>query len=234
MCSVVITRFLEPWQNIKELSDLFSHIRNNVDPCLVFTEAKFVIYNRGPAPTADERALLPPNTTIIETENIGRETYVIISYIISNYQSLPDTILFCPASWTESEYKKHSLLTALYFYNTYSFIPQFHKRWQDICDSVVDIWYGNTPSNVDAVKTMPFVKSDIRPFGAWYEARIKQPTGREWQNIIANFGIFAVRRDNITRYSKLQWEEWFSDISKSGPNTELAHYWEYSWASLLS
>lgn len=123
--------------------------------------------------------------------------------------------MFCTASWKESQQKQQS--HALYTYKTCSFTPQSYKGWQEIYDSVVDIWYGNTQANIETVKKMPFHKSDIRPFGAWYEARIKIPTGREWKNVITHFGIFTVRRENIIRYSKTQWEEWFADIAKSGP-----------------
>jgi hypothetical protein len=229
----VITRFLEPWNNITELYGLVQFYRSQSGPNFIPESSKFIIHNRGPAPTPEEAKMLPPTAEIITTENIGREAFVILKYINDNYDSLPDTVIFCPASWKDNNQKIYAINVALKYHDKQSFIPQSGKTWGEIYDSVVDCWYGTTPANIDTVKTQPFHQSAIRPFGAWYEARIKATTGREWHSVIAHFGIFSVHRANILRYSKAQWEDWLSELAVTGPNTELAHYWEYSWASLL-
>lgn len=225
---IVITRFHEPWANIQRLYE-FLCVENTP-----WKHANFIIYNRGPEPTKEERESLSPNTTIIESPNVGREAYVILEYIVSNYESLPDIIMFCSASWCNNEGKKISLSSMIVRYENNMFVPTAPRHWSCICDGIVDIWYGSTEANLEIVKKMSFKHSDIRPYGKWYEKRIKNTTGREWQNNICHYGMFTVHRESILRYPQSQWQDWLQEIAKDGPNSELAHYWEWSWASLLS
>lgn len=233
---VVVTRFLEPWADVRELA---SRVAGATSGAAGF---RMLVFNRGgdgPDAAGDTaEAVLggDERVTVVASENVGREAYVILKYICDTYDRLPERVVFCPASWQSTKMKRDALVTVLEGVRRAAasdFCPTAYRPWHGICDSRVDGWHGTSIDNAPAVKEQPFHRSAIRPYGDWFVRRIQVPTGCQWKNKLTHFGIFLVTRDRLLQYSREQYAEWLAEIASGGPNSELGHFWEYSWAALF-
>lgn len=220
---VVVTRFKEPWEHVVMLYNL-----------MVQTHRSFhmIIYNRGDD-AAGAFAEACPESTVIPTENVGRESYVIVKYITDHYHELPDVIFYCPASWATHEQKRASVQITLGCLDKVPYAPFNQHDWNAIYNTGVASWHGTCDYNKTETMKQPYTRAPVRPFGAWYNSRIAEPVGRPWSGCITHFGIFCVVRERVLRYPKEQYNEWLDEIVNGGVNSEVGHFFEYSWASLF-
>lgn len=222
-----MARYTEPWDRILQFA--LQIIPQKIRPDVKW-DVK--VYDRGPDGTHWEDAYPhsapPPCMTILRDKNVGREAYPILNFMFQNYDNLPDITVFIPAHWWSD-----MRLSYLYYifngmYDSYQPVPQ-PWSWEVEKKFTIDYW-GGSAVNSENVKTQPFTKARIRPYGEWYNARIPIP----WSGYITLTGTFSCHRHAIHRYSKEMYAEWVKEIEEDGPNSEVAHYWERSYYTMFA
>jgi hypothetical protein len=219
---VVVVRFTEPWEKIWELHGLLAG---------AFTRVtwKMLVYNRRQEdmPLA---STVPANTEVMYLRNVGREAYAIHHFLYTNYDQLPDYFIVIPGAWWPPSIRLDALHMILRYHGAEHFLPYPARvPWDTEQHFQVEKWLGNTDINREEVKKQPFTLASIRPFGAWYKARIPVP----YTNLVSLCGIFAVWKDKITRYPREMYDSWMKELEEGGPNPEVGHYWERTWYSLF-
>lgn len=215
---VVMTRFMESWDDILAFDSLLR--LQNIPYCII-------VYNKGEP--INDNANMPSHIHVMQCPNIGRETYTIFHYIYHNYDTLPDIVMFMPASWNQGSFKRDIASKILREFKDSSIASLASVEWGRVYDNALDGWNGTTPSNIPHVKTQPFQRCAIRPFGKWYEARI----GKPWPGRMVYCGMFSVHKPLILKHARQEYLTWLKEVEEYGVNSEIAHYWERAIASLF-
>lgn len=215
---VVMTRFMESWDDILTFDKLIG---------AQGVPYSILVYNKGDV--VPDNLVVPAHIRIMQCPNIGREAYTIFHYIYKNYDSLPDIVMFVPASWNAGSFKRKIVGDILYQFKHQPIAALASVGWDQVRDNVLDEWHGNTPSNVVHVKSQTYKPHAIRPFGKWYEARIGTP----WPGKMVFCGMFSVHKHRILKKTRDQYFAWLQEIEEYGVNSEIAHYWERAVASLF-
>jgi hypothetical protein len=170
----------------------------------------YIIYNKGPK-IEDERI---PQEKIIEIPNEGREAETFLRYIVSNYNSLPDSIAFLQGNPFD------------HFPDTLEFINSEEEKGmirmgpQTFCDRNGRDSYPGLPVGDIQKMIMPLLELDKINFTAGAQLMIDREfilnKPLEWWGFLLNF------------YNSY----WFSDI-ESGyghkPGVFIAHVFERLW-----
>jgi hypothetical protein len=224
----VVTRFLEPWEKVWELvNDWFAAaVRQG-------WTWNVKIYDRSPEGHG-WGGDIPKHVEVSRSINVGREIYPVLHFVHENYDSLPDVLVAVPAHWWNSF--RFSLLRDVLTNMYDGFAPKYptYIDWNSERLFTIDAW-GGSPVNSSEVQAQPFTHARIRPYGAWYEARIRQG-GQPvpFKNRLTLSGTIAIHKEAVLRYSKEQYSDWVKELEDDGPNPEIGHYWERSWYSMYS
>jgi hypothetical protein len=166
------------------------------------------IYNKG---QGDEGGVSLPN--------IGRESHTYLTYIVDNYDTLPDVVFFTQGSSDHTGglsveqftsipgncSQNHHVTKGPY----YTFDPDGHLRDQ--------VHYGSDlhPSELNFYDWFSkYISSDVDPRGeiTWYMG-----------------ATFSVRSERIRTRSKEYYEDLLTQFPKDHSNPEVGHYFERSW-----
>ena len=230
--TIVMTRFMEPWDRISEFVTLAkAKMCQTTGNLFKKQNVKWdvIVYNRGIDNCPTEYNERFPQVTVIKSKNVGRETYVVHHYIASHYNDLPDIVFFLPAHWWGS--LRESYVNQIFrdIYNK-PFCPKSSPvPWKTEQHFTLDNWAGS-PVNQEGVQNQTYSLAKIRPFGKWFNSRIPVP----YKGAITFAGTFSCHRKNIMRYSREQYRDWLAEIEEGGPNAEIGHFWERSFYSLFS
>lgn len=217
--SLVISRFKETPDEVKFILNIFDKLK-----------PKVYIYNKGPSDFSIQGYDV---FKILKIDNVGREGQTWLHHIVENYDMLSDIIYFIPASFINKQHlhsykniiksiEKKSLVENVYAKINYKF--------------TIDSWSGTHNKNSEVVKSQNYKISDIRPFGLWFEKRIKSVIKSEkYMNFDKHGagGIIQATRPQINRILLKDWKIWNQEMIDGGPNPEIGHYWERTWGTIF-
>lgn len=154
------------------------------------------------------------NVIVVNLENIGSCDYAFLTYIINNYENLPDFIEFCKGSSTPNRKYYECLVCGEYPSNLLDFTIPYYTFQNNKTDH---IW----------------VKSNYGNLGNWLKDTTELSEDLFKQNscnIIygGHFGVtkYQILRNSIYTYKKIKSYQKY-------PNEEVDHYIERIWRPLL-
>lgn len=175
-----------------------------------------IIYNKGNKLNIHNEILL---------ENVGRESETYLHYIITNYDNLPDVVVF-----TQAKIKDHVGENDIYYL--------INIKNQALCKSMSQ----NVILHNDVGKSIHFDKTwNLREDGYYLKDNYKNNpiTFLEWfkTNIDTNYpnpiifypnGIFAVKKENIRNRPIDYYKSLIIEVNHHINSTE-GHFFERSW-----
>lgn len=201
---VVIARYNEPVEWVR-----------------VFDKDKVTIFNKGDASTIPKD--LQP--LVVQLPNVGREPHTYLTYIVENYDKLPERVVF-----SQGKYQDHVRVP-----------PEAFKTMM-LMDYAVstNVSLAGTPFNRDGLLhnsyhfriadwNGPLRRSPLS-LGAFYESI----TGKKYEPFPCAYwgAIFSVRRDRILRHPKKVYEDFLASVSDHNAPEE-GHYMERLWWGLF-
>ena len=192
-----------------------------------FNQYKYIVYNKG-----DNENFEKANVKeIIKLENVGKCDHTYLYHIIKKYDNLSEITVFFPGS-LDMPYKKRiasRLLKDIEQKNKAIFISlnendikKLHYNFK--LDSYKTTHYSNKSKNPEVL----LKKSDIRPFGRWFENMF----GDIKVNCLIYYGIFSIHKGDIVQHQKSRYEFLIKDLSDHS-NPEVGHYFERSWCAVF-
>ena len=164
--------------------------------------------------------------------NVGVCVHTYLYYIITNYDSLPNIVIFLPGSCMDEHKKEQTLKTIEYVENTNDSVFIASKLDDNILtvfnDFTLDDYTLANFNNKLLNQTTKLNNCGIRPFGKWYKEL--------FPDISINFttykGIFAVSKTHIKSRTKESYENLISYVNKY-ENSECGHYFERAFLSVF-
>jgi len=187
-----------------------------------------------------DNKFLKNNNNIINVPNIGVDAYDKLHYIINNYESLPNIILFSTDSmfYDPKKQKKIKFILDnlhLLYQNSGFLTGHIYNIPPDECKFSLDYYIHNN------IKRKLY-KSSIRPFDKWFNYFILGKDSNinikcDISNIyICKKSTFAVTRDLILSNSKNFYLKLLGEVcknSKMGHDSEVPHYLERAWVEIF-
>lgn len=212
---IVVSRFNE---NLDWLRDIPAHLYT-----------KITIYNKNEEPIECPVA----NCTVVQLENLGRESHSYFWHVVHNYDKLADMTLFLPGSVMKKDFKKRQYDRIMEFLATKreSVIVGAKKAKANVNAEKGFTINAHMLSNTNNRAKNPnsrLNRSSLRPLGTWFNHFFP---GEEMK-CIANNGIIAVTRDDIRKRSKDLYKALLENHSTKNPET--VHYSERTWATIFS
>lgn len=217
--------YIEPFESnnimvISHYNEDLSYL--NTEP---FSNYNHIIYTKG------ENSPNFKNDKIIKLPNVGVCVHTYLQYIIDNYDSLPDISIFLPGSCMDNHKKNMTLNTISKVEKTNNsvfYVNKVEDVKKELYNFTLDEWKNTNINNQELNSDTKLRKSEIRPFGKWYE--------KYFTDIIINGvnygGIFAVSREHIRNRSKESYKELINLVNKD-KNEETAHYFERAFLALF-
>jgi hypothetical protein len=192
-----------------------------------FNQCKQKIYTKGlNNPTCEQCQ------TTEKLENIGVCVHTYLYYIIENYDNLPEVTIFLPGSCMDNNKKDKTISTINTTINTKDSVFYAQKTESNILDVLYDFtldeWMSSNSNNRVLNNSNNLRKSDIRPFGKWYEENFPNT----YINYITYHGIFSVSRNHIRQRTKESYQKLINYVDKN-MNEESAHYFERSFLAIF-
>jgi hypothetical protein len=192
-----------------------------------FNQFKYIVYNKGNNEDFEKTNV----KSIIKLPNVGKCDHTYLYHIINNYNNLADIVVFFPGSIDMSHKKKigAKILEEIKKRNNAVFIS-FNQ--EDIQQSqynlVMDNYITTYGKNKDVNPESELKKSDIRPFGKWFENKF----GNIKVDCYIYYGIFSVHKNDILQNSIDKYKNLIGDLSDHS-NPEVGHYFERSWCAIF-
>jgi hypothetical protein len=194
-----------------------------------FNQFKYIIYNKG-----DNDNFIKTNAIkIINTENVGKNDHTYLYHIISNYDLLPNILVFFPGS-INIDYKKQKAVKILnkilesnykdaYFVGHYQ--PSVQKSFFNF---KLDEWKTSDKINFIKNNESKLQLSKIRPYGLWYNYFFGK-TPAQWSTW---WGIFSIDKRDIIQHPITRYQILIETVNKHS-NPEAGHYIERSWGAIF-
>lgn len=173
------------------------------------------VYNKG----TDRASALDKNTFLdkhscLDLENIGRESHTYLTYIVDNYNSLPDVVFFTQGSPDHTGGHPIEYFTGISgncsenYHVTkgpyYDFDENGHLNWETLSPSPFNFhdWFSK------------YISQDVDPRGeiTW------------WMG-----ATFSVKGEKILTRTKEYYQELLDQFPKDHSNPEIGHFFERSW-----
>jgi c-di-AMP phosphodiesterase-like protein len=188
-----------------------------------------IIYNKG----VNNNFYKPSQHKIIKLKNIGRTSHTILYHIIKNYDNLADITVFLHGSSDhERKYNHVKKLMKLVKKTNKSvfFSPVYYDSIQtQLYDFIMDEYASSDKDNYKLNNEKTLVKSNIRPFGKWYDNMFGS-------NVIthhcAETDLIAVSKKHILQHPIDHYKRLIKE-TKMGSNPETGHYFERSWEAVF-
>jgi hypothetical protein len=154
-------------------------------------------------------------------ENIGREAHSYLSYIVQQYESLPEVVVF-----TQAEFRDH-------------FATDSISVLLELAQHAASVGFSRNPALVSSEPGGPagrdFRLSNYNGpleqseycLGEWWDQCIVEPNFPESEMYVYWGAIFATRKDRIKSRPKVFYQKLLECLSSPSPET--AHYMERSW-----
>lgn len=178
-----------------------------------------VVYNRG-----DKIAWLAEDEQVM-LQDVGREAYAYLTYIIDNYSSLPDYVMFCQGDVPE----QLGELTVGGFINPdYDFVAARFcnaRTWDPTTGRL--LYTGSSLESVKRGKMRPASLTCLEWFEKVLDVRVGDST------VYSPGSIFCVSSSKI-RTRPIEFYEKLRNYISDHPDPEEAHYLERSWLYIFS
>ena len=200
-------------------------IKGTIDPN---TYNNMYVYNKG-----DEFECDLPKSTVKELKNVGREGHTYLTYIVENYDNLPDVVVFVPGSCGTNADKMTKLKMILDHLKTNkTSVIAGNKSREDIKlakNFSLDNWDVTSPENKMKNPESKVQPSTERPLHKWFEKKFGED---EKLNCVTFQGVLAASRVDIQKRPK----EWYETLRADmlHPNPETGHYVERTWKHIFS
>jgi hypothetical protein len=192
-----------------------------------FNKFPVVCYNKG---NNNNFEIKGPHK-VFNLENVGREGHTFLYHIINNYDNLADVTVFLPGSTniTHKMYKAKRIFEELEKNTTTIFLGEkFGNLKIFIADFKLDEWQSTSTENVNVNNESNLIKSDIRPFGKWFE--------HHFGNIKVKFatyhGVNAIAKKHILQHPKEYYINFLNELSV-GSNPEVGHFVERAYCAMF-
>lgn len=159
--------------------------------------------------------------------NIGRESHTYLTYIVQNYENLPDVVFFTQGSVYDHGYYSYTSFLKLgsdrsytdnltYYPYGYFFYDLSTKKWNN--DHLYE-WRGK-----------PNIPVDDLGFRNWFRMYVDTEDTHDFKKGIKYWmgGIFSVRRECILSRPKEYYQRLLEYIPPTN-NPEVGHFFERSW-----
>jgi hypothetical protein len=176
-----------------------------------------IIYNKG------DRSSIPTDLHeyVIDLPNIGREAHTYLTYIVANYDNLPDVVVF-----TQGRYNDHYGGDIKTLFN----IDSCSKNYQNSAhfgqyaggnyNFRITHWHENlTPTKYN------------ESYGQWYERLVSTPFPPDHRMYVG--AIFSVTRDRIHKHSLAFYTRLLQEGDFDSRSPESAHFMERTWTKLF-
>ena len=192
-----------------------------------FNQFRYTVYNKGPNEDFEKSRV----DRVIRLENVGNECHTYLSHILANYDSLKPITVFFPGSLERAVKFKKALNTLIAIVESGSAVflgekvPSIREKFRGF---QIDEWLGTNRSNGVLNKSAELIPCDQRPYEAWYDAHFPGEVATHW----SYNSIFSVDSRDLLKREKAFYEQFLIGLRK-GPNVELVHYIERSYAVLF-
>jgi hypothetical protein len=184
------------------------------------------IYNKG----TNDNFYKPKGCKVIKLPNVGRESHTYLYHVVNHYDSLPDLTIFLPGSADDKRKVEwvNKLMKSVERETTTTFPAEEHGDIKTkFYNFELDNWESTNESNNKANSENKLFRSNIRPFGKWYEAHFNKNVKHSGYG-----GIFAVSDSHIKQYHKQYYEKLIKELDTSS-NPEVGHYFERAWVAVF-
>ena len=185
----------------------------------------YVVYNKGPNSDFHKSKYFDKE---IKVKNVGREAHSYFTHIVNNYDTLDDVTFFVPGSLdSKNKYTRSVRLIKETKGDTFSCVrePVFETHKNFKIDGYLCTNKQNSALNPDS----KIKKSNIRPFGKWYNKTFKQ---RHKSTCFTMNSIFALTKETILQKPKSYYQSLLKQID-SHHNPEEVHYFERAWDTVF-
>lgn len=192
---------------------------------LVQKGARVTCYNKG-------KSAIDINGVQVKTlKNVGREGQSYLTYLIENYDNLPEITIFLPGSCMDPHKRSRAFKTIQLAYQTKKTVmlgDKISSLKAKFKDFQIDSWKSTNVQNASKNSENALVPSSIRPFGKWMDHYC---SGLDAQLVAWN-GIFAISKHDILKRSRLFYQQLLSTLDKC-TNPEAGHYMERAWTAIF-
>jgi len=221
----------ENYSNINKSIDIvISRYNENLEWLKEINEEKFniIVYNKG----INDNFIKLPNMTIINLDNVGRESHTYLYHIINNYNNLADITIFLPGS-CDMQHKYNKMKKLLNFINLknkailiYDF--KYENVKNVLYNFTIENYQGTNQQNKEINPEFKLELSEIRPYGKWFKHYFNDIIIQH----ITYCSIFSVDKKDILQHSKEYYENLIKQLNNSS-NSEAIHYFERSWEAVF-
>lgn len=227
--SLVIARFRESLEDVKDLISKF----HKLNP-------KVYIYNKDDISNINKEILGFEDLDIFieNLPNLGREGHTVLYHLHKYYEHLTDVIYFIPASYKNKLTYPETCASGCMFQT----LENFHllSSYQDNLDNwypwVLDSWGGTHSENSKVATQVNYVKCRSRPFGKWILENVLSPLNLHYLlNPLKNglCGFIQTIKERVHKIPRDLIKTWINEFEEDGPNSEVGHYWERTWGTIL-
>lgn len=216
LCGLLLTRGGAQTFNRTEVVFVVSRFREKMDHLCYLTHFRHVVYNRG-----DASSLHACGYRVLDRlENVGRESFVYLSFIVEHYDRLPPAMVFLQA---DNEYLKTDL--ADFFEKATVTLPPENDGFAFLHPSCTS---SRNPNHLQALtRKYGSPAKDLLLHGheTLLHVDIKNPR-------YAGFGYFIVTRENVLRRPKSFYVELARRIGDRNDAYE-GHFYERAWSEIF-
>ncbi len=204
----------------KNIHAVVSRFEENVD-YLQHYPFEYTLYNKGS----------PINETSISLPNLGKCDHTYLTFIVDNYDALPEITLFLPASFYNNNVKRilmDELIYRLLVGGKTSFVGRYIDDLIKVNYSFqLDKWETTATENKGACSVI-LEPCPERPYGKWAEKVFGKVPAYPF---ITFFGLLAVCKKDILARPRSFYETLLEYVKT--PNPEAGHYIERSWGMIF-
>jgi hypothetical protein len=193
----------------------------------LFNEYNYIVYNKGNNDIFEKKNV----SKIVNLNNVGMCDHTYLYHIINNYDNLADITIFFPGSLDNpiKKYKANIILNLIKKYNKAVFSAFFYNDGvkNSLYNFYLDKYFIEDEKNRKLNNSGELIKSNIRPFGKWYEEMFNRNS-----HYISYKGIFSISKKDILKYPVEYYKKFLTQL-EIGNNLEVSHYMERSWVTLF-
>jgi hypothetical protein len=194
-----------------------------------FNRFKYIIYNKG-----DNNDFFKTNVIkVINLENVGKNDHTYLYHIVTNYNDLPNILVFFPGS-LNIDYKKNKAIRILnkileHKYKEAYFIGYYQQNLRKtFYNFKLNEWVTSDKQNFIKNNESKLQIARLRPYGLWYYYFFKN-TPAKWNTW---WGIFSIDKRDIIQYPVVRYQILLETVNNHS-NPEAGHYIERSWGAIF-
>lgn len=228
--SLIIPRFRESLEDVKDLIYKFNSKIPNI---------KVYIYNKDDISSINKEDLGFENLEIIieNLPNLGREGHTVLYHLYKYYDELTDVLYFIPASYKTKIHPETCAPGCIFkTLDDFHLIPSYQDNLNLWYNWILDSWGGTHSENSKVATQCNYIKCRNRPFGKWINENVINPLHlTQFLNPLKNglCGFIQTLKERVHNIPRYLIQSWLKELEEDGPNSEVVHYWERTWGTIL-